>query len=104
MNEKKKCAETKLERGYCPFESQFKGLYRDTKAGKASLARGACHDTNFVSWLGRLLYRNMAAMQAVIRPGGRRDTAGSALACGLAGGLCHAPDPGPTRLANPNRF
>ena len=27
-------------------------LYRDTEAGKAGLARGACHDTNFVSWLG----------------------------------------------------
>ena len=44
-------AETKLERGDCPFESRYNGLYLDTKAGKASLARGTCHDTNFVSWL-----------------------------------------------------
>ena len=22
----------------------------------------------------------------------------------INGGLCHAPDPGPTRLTNPNRF
>ena len=38
--------------GYCPFESRYNGLYHDTKARKASLARRTCHDTNFVSWLG----------------------------------------------------
>ena len=53
---KKKKKHCRLLLGYCPFSactgSRYSNLYRNTEAGKAGLARGACHDTNFVSWLG----------------------------------------------------
>ena len=42
----KKKKEHKLEMGYCPFESRYNGLYRDTGLGRCDLgaAWGPQHD------------------------------------------------------------
>ena len=66
---KKKKTEQKLEMGYCPFESRYNGLYRDTGLGRCGLgtAYGPRHSQD----------------SAMIQPSLRHDMAN--MACDMVG-------------------